>query len=536
MLLELQIRNFLIIESLNLSFETGMTVITGETGAGKSILLDALQFVAGGRADAKLVRTGKEGCEVSAQFLKNGEELVIKRSLNKEGRSKAYINGNLVSVGELKELGTLLLNWVGQYEHQALLKLDAQMQALDRFLHNENLLQQIKVYSAHISEHTAKLEALKHQSHQEQERGAFKNYQLEILQALNLTEHELNELYQVQKKLAASESVLGKMTEMLNLLSEDEENIIKQAKRLEKESQGLAGDFTELENANRLCLEARVNLEEAYHELRGFYDSFELDPEKLAEVEARLSEIHATGRKLQLNPETLYQHYQLLQNEFQGANSLEEQIISAETQLHSLQKDYTALAADLTKARTAAATKLSEHVTREIRTLGMKEGEFTMHIRATNGFGPQGQDQVEFFVQTNPGQKPGTLKESASGGELSRIALVIAVLNAKQKEASTLIFDEVDVGISGAVAEKVGQLLAELSREAQVLCITHLPQVAMVGAHHIHVSKEFKAGETFGFAKSLTVEERIEEVARIMSGENITEHARELVRSNLMKS
>lgn len=535
MLTELQIHNFLIIEALNLSFESGMTVITGETGAGKSILLDALQFVAGGRADSKSIRNGKESCEITAQFLQKGEEVVLKRILTVEGRNKAYINGNLVSVGELKTMGSTLLNWVGQYEHQALLKTEAQLQALDRFAKDEALLTQVTASSQTITQLKQHLQELQAQAQKQQEAGAFKTYQLEILQSLSIAEHELESLYQEQKRLAAGESVLSQLAQMLNVLHEDEQNLTSKVKRLERDAHQLAGEFTELENAARLCSEATVNLGEAYHELKAFYDVLELDPARLQEVESRLSEIHATARKLQLNPKALFAQYQTLQNELQGLGTLNQEIKQAEESLKQAQTEYHKFAKKLTQARFAAGEKLSSLVTLEIKTLGMQEGEFKVSVQTDlNSFSSQGQDRIEFLVRMNPGQKPGSLKDSASGGELSRIALVIAVQNAKQTEAQTLIFDEVDVGVSGAVAEKVGQLLRELGKEAQVLCITHLPQVAMVGQHHIHVAKTFSAGETFGSAKALSREERIEEVARIMSGENITEHARELARVGLM--
>lgn len=534
MLLELQIHNFLIIESLNLSFESGMTVITGETGAGKSILLDALQFVAGGRSDAKLIREGKSACEVSVQFSQNGQELVLKRILNQDGRNKAYINGALVSVGELRSLGDSLLNWVGQYEHQALLRADAQMNALDHYAKDEALLQIVHESSHKISELLTKLQALQDQAKSLQEVSAFKAYQAETLQALNLNEQEWDELHQEQKRLASGEAVLSKLGEMLGLLREDEQNIISQIKRLEKEVGSLAQDFNELENANRLCTEASVNLEEAYHELKGFYDSLDLDPARLQEVEARLSEIHNVSRKLQIAPEGLFVHYQSLQDELQGLGSLDSDIKACMDSIDAEKTHYRDGARDLTKARMAAAEKLSHHVSNEIKTLGMKEGEFKVEIETdSERFSEKGQEQIAFYVRVNPGQRWSALKDGASGGELSRIALVIAILNAKQNEAGTLIFDEVDVGVSGAVAQKVGALLRTLGKTTQVLCITHLPQVAMMGEHHIHVSKAFINNETFGSAKTLNQEERIEEVARIMSGENITDHARQLAREGL---
>lgn len=553
MLTELQIHNFLIIESLNLSFSAGMTVITGETGAGKSILLDALQFVAGGRSDARLIREGKTLAEVSAQFIVapqsqasaclqdwgitlEEDSCVLRRVLGSDGRSKAYINQQLVSIQQLKTLGNLLINWVGQYEHQALLRQDAQLAALDEFAKAQPVLSEVSSSAGKIQDIYKQLEHLRNEAQKQQEIAAFKTYQLDILKDLSLHENEWDELHQEQKRLSSGDELMSKIASIIERLHEGEQNLIDELKRLEKATGQLANEFSDLQNPSRLCADALVHLEEAYYEFKAFHDSLELDPERLQTVEARLSEIHAVARKLQLAPEALFGLYQSLQDELQ-ATGIEIQIKETENALQTEKNRYLQFAGELTAMRQSAAAKLVKHVTDEIKTLGMKEGEFKINLHTDPArFTDQGQEQVEFCIRTNPGQRWASLKEGASGGELSRIALVIAVLNARQNEAGTLVFDEVDVGVSGAVAEKVGALLRKLARCAQVLCITHLPQVAMLGEQHIHVIKIFENNQTFGSAKTLTLEERIEEVARIMSGENITDHARQLAREGLKSS
>ncbi len=551
MLIELQIRNFLIIESLDLSFKAGMTVITGETGAGKSILLDALQFVIGGRGDAKLIRTGKKSAEVSAEFTLTeghpvqmlfsewgipieGESCILRRVVNEEGRSRGYINGQLVSLAQLKSLAGLLLSWVGQYEHQALLRTEAQRDALDRFMQNPKVLDTVASSAKRLSDLKLDLEHILEQARTKQEIHAFKSYRLEILQELDLQQTEWETLHQEQKKLTAGTELLTKLGEILHFLHEDEMSLIAQVKRLEKDASHLAAKFSELESPAGMSREAVVNLEETYHELKSFYDSLELDPQRLQEVEARLAEIYACSRKLQVPVEELFHHREDLQQELSTLADLDEALKTAQGALELEQAAYLIEAEKLTAMRKEAAQKLARKVSDEIKTLGMKEGRFdALCTTDPHRFSPKGQDDIEFRVQLNPGQNASSLKEGASGGELSRIALVIAVLNAKQNSAETLIFDEVDVGVSGAVAEKVGQLLQKLGTEAQVLCITHLSQVALLGNEHIHVSKVFKDGQTFGSAKTLTFSARVEEVARMMSGENITEHARQLALAGL---
>jgi len=532
MLTELQIRNFLIIESLDLSLNQGMTVVTGETGAGKSMLLDALQFGLGGRADSKLLRTGASEAQVTVQI----NDYVLKRVMNSEGRSRAYINGDLVSIQELKTLGVSLLSWVGQYEHQALLKQDAQMAALDAFANTGTVLAKVSESAAKISTLQKEHQALVAKRDQEAAALQFQHYQQEILDALSIEAQEWTELHEEQKKLSGAGALLQKLSGLLVLLHEDEPNLQGQVQRLNREVGQLAVDFTSLHNAANLLEEADVRLLEAYHELKAFYESLDLNEERLAEVEARLSEIHATARKLQVAPEALFElHQSLLAT---AEDTLDSALQACEAALSDAKAVYFADAKKLQQMRQEAALKLSEHVSREIKTLGMKEAEFRVDFSTPTGVGVErfpatGLDQVEFAVRINLGQKWGSLKNTASGGELSRIALVIAVLNAKLMEANTLIFDEVDVGVSGAVAEKVGKLLKALAESVQVICITHLPQVAMAGASHIHVSKEFRDGSTFGSAKILSHQERIEEMARIMSGETISDHARELAKLSL---
>ncbi len=535
MLTDLQIRQFLIIESLDLGFKEGMTVVTGETGAGKSILLDALQFVAGARADSKWVRQGASEAAVIAQF----GDLVLKRVMNNDGRSRAYINGELVSVTELKTLGETLIHWVGQYEHQRLLKNEVQLAVLDAYAKNGEFVNKVAQLSENITDLQAKLDQLQEDSNKQEEATAFKKFQLEVLNDLALKEGEWEALHIEHKKLSLGSELVSAITSMLSRLHEEENNLIAAMKRIEKETNQLATEFKELQNSAKLSADATVHMTETYYELKSFYDRLELDPERLATVEARLAEVHATARKLQLQVESLFSHQQALEAELASLGSVDEQIQACTAALVQEQNLYLQAAEALSARRLSAAQELSLYVTQEMRTLGMKEGEFavSLSISAKAGishFPKMGLDQIEFRVRMNPGQKWGLLKEAASGGELSRIALIISVLNAKQNEASTLIFDEVDVGVSGAVASKVGTLLRALSVNTQVLCITHLPQVAMLGDQHIHVNKTFQNGQTFGQASTLTLNERIEEVARMMSGENITDQARQLASAELM--
>lgn len=529
MLLELHIKNFIIVDDLHLDFDQGMSVVTGETGAGKSILLDALSFVLGGRILGNVIREGAAQCEVTAVFQAKMDDsaedtLILKRVLHQDGRSKASINHEPVLLQHLKQMGANLVDLVGQHEHQCLLKPEVQLQSVDEYAHTLPLACSVKARYQALCEAESQLEALIAEAAHVSGSRDFKRYQWEELEALALTDGEIDALHQEQKKLSSVHELLTETSMILTKLKEDEPSLLSLIREVGKPLTGMAEQYEELNNAATLWKEASVLMEEAGRDITHFHDSLELDPARLQTVEARLSEIYAAARKHQVAPADLLVLHDTLRNELEGAIDYSEAIESLRLKIASLHEAYQVEALDLSTQRKAAVRILEGEVSALMKKLGMSQGECQLVLTPLPAPSVSGLDQLQFLVRINVGQSFEPLKDVASGGELSRIALIMAVLTSQQRRGATLIFDEVDVGISGSVAEQVGDLIHQLATQGQqIICITHLPQVALKGDQHLYIRKRFTETATFTEAGWLTREERIQEIARLMSGEQISE-------------
>jgi DNA repair protein RecN (Recombination protein N) len=551
MLTELIIRNFIIVDQLALTFSRGMSVITGETGAGKSLLLDALEFVAGTRTQSSVIREGKEECDISAVFevgphhpawlylqsldFAVDENIILRRVLNKEGRSKVYINQQPVTLAQLKAVGLLLLDWMGQHEHQHFLKSEVQLTRLDQYAGCHAQREQVKRHYLAWKQVADEYKAAEAAAAASAEERAWKHAQLTELSTLNLSAEELTVLDQEHKKLSSIEALLSLSAALINEIKEADSNLLSVQAQAGRRLQNLADEYAELASASNLWQEARVLMEEALRDVQHFHESLSADPERLQVVDARLALLHATARKYHLQPEALFDFYQTLAGEVSGAGAadvLEQLRLKAA----ALQTTYVEAAKALSATRQPAAVRLQEKVSELMKSLGMPKGECQI-ILETDATVPReiGIDVMQFRVKINPGQPFASLKEVASGGELSRIALIVAVLTTEQVEDTTLIFDEVDVGVSGAVASQVGSLIRRLSKNQQILCITHLPQVAKEGDHHLKIVKQFTDTTTFTEATWLSQEERVYEIARMLSGESVTESALAHVREELQR-
>jgi DNA repair protein RecN (Recombination protein N) len=544
MLSHLSIENFATAAHLEMEFAAGMTVITGETGAGKSIMLGALGLALGDRADAKAVRSGEERADIHTSFdisdcpnaqtwladhdLLSDDDCLLRRVITREGRSRAYINGRPVTLQDLKELGDMLLNIHSQHAHQSLLKKDQQRLLLDDYASTSALLPAVKQIAHQYQQTQQRLQSLEANRTEQSARAQLLGYQVDELDKLNLQEGELEQLDQEQKLLANGEQLLEAGQHALALCKDGELNVISILNQA-MHSLAVTGDKSPaLSSAQELLATALIQVEEASGELQHHMDSFELNPERLHTVESRLGSIHDIARKHRIPSKQLVEFEQQLRDEYTGIAGGDDEIEQLQQQLNELEQSYQTLADKITKKRKTSATKLQKQIEKQLEQLSMGNCRFEVAITARNNPQPHpcGNEDIEFLVSTNPGQATQALAKIASGGELSRISLAIQVITAQTSITPTLVFDEVDVGIGGAIAEVVGKLLHKLGHGGQVLCVTHQPQVASQGDHHLFVSKLQKKKSTTTQLQKLADNDKIEEIARMLGGVAITDQSR----------
>lgn len=553
LLKHLHIRDFAVIEELDIPFNNGMTVFTGETGAGKSIMVGALGLVLGDRSDSSIVRTGCERTEITAIFdIENEDdipsvlaeqdidcedELILRRVINTDGRSRAYVNGSSVPVQLLRTLGECMVDIHGQHTHQSLLKAAVQRNLLDEFGNHPQQVNEVK--DAWKVWHATELElqALSGENRDHDAQISLLQYQIQELEALNPGESTFSAIEEEYSRLANANRLLEVCQQTLQQLSGDERSTQSQISRNLSELQDVQKFDQSLSSVIELLNGAAIQIGEASDDLRHYLDRLELDPERLKSVEDQLGTFHDMARKHKIQPEALADHLVSLQDELHKLENSEARFKELLTlQTTSIEK-YRKAAASLRQCRQRAAESLSKNISKKLNELGMPGGKFSIEISEIEKDTPliNGMDKTEYLVSLNPGQPLQPLSKVASGGELSRISLAIQVTGSKDKGIPTLIFDEVDSGIGGGVAEIVGKLLHSLSDKRQVFCVTHLAQVASQGDHHLQVAKETHAGTTLTRVSELNHEERIEEIARMLGGVKITEqtlaHAKEMFKS-----
>ena len=555
MLRHLTVRNYTLIDALDLELDAGLSVITGETGAGKSIVLDALGLALGNRADSRSIRGGAERLEVSASFdladtpealawlreraLDLDGECQLRRVVTRDGRSRAWINGQPATLADIKTLGDQLVDIHGQHEHHSLLSRASQQRLLDEYGGHRELAERVAAAYAGWRDCRDELEALRASAGERRDRQQLLNYQLGELAELALGANESAELEQEQKRLANAGELTHDVEQVLALCEggEDGDGVLDGLRRACATMHHLDGLGERADTARQLLESAQIQVDEARRELQSLRDGLELDPERLAEVENRLSAIYTLARKHRVAPTELHRLQDDMSSEAAGLDVSDARIEALEEQLQALDKGWAALAAQLGKARAATARSISKRVQEQLAFLGMGSCRFSVAIRplADKGPSPGGAEQIEFLVATNPGAEPAPLARIASGGELSRISLAIQVIIASRATTPTVIFDEVDVGIGGATADAVGSLLQTLGQRIQVVCVTHLPQVAARGAQHLRASKSSNGESTSAALTPLAVDERVEELARMLGGKTVTrktqEHAREMLES-----
>lgn len=553
MLAHLSVRDFAIVDRLELELRPGMTVLTGETGAGKSILVDALGLTLGDRASARVVRNGSQQAEViavfepapgsdAARYLTEqdlaGEdgECILRRTVGADGRSRAYINARPTPLQNLRELGDLLVDIHGQHEHQSLLKASVQRRILDEHAgHGELLAEIASIVDAWQSAHAA-IEALAGGPEGREQRLDYLRYQVAELATLDVRSDELDALDAEHRRLSHAKDLLDVCTRGLEELDGDADAAI--ATRLAALTADL-GEMSAIDpdaaGIGELLEGAGIQLSEAVAELRQYRDRIDLDPGRLEALEQRLSAVHDAARKHRVEPRELPALHARLREEVDTLESAGTRLAELQGERDALQGRYGKVAAALHEGRVRAAKELEDVLTKSIRGLGMPKGRFRVAVteepkaRPTRG----GFDAVAFQVAVNPGQPLLPLARVASGGELSRISLAIQVIATRDTGVPTLIFDEVDAGIGGRVAEIVGRELRRLATNRQVLCVTHLPQVASLAQQHVQVQKRSRRQETRTDLRNLSGEGRVEEIARMLGGVTITDqtlaHAREML-------
>jgi len=552
MLTHIHVRNLAIVDEIDVELTSGMTALTGETGAGKSILVDALGLALGDRADSSFIRHACERAEISAGFdLQDNQtacdwlsrqdmdmdgECQLRRIINREGRSRGYINGQVAPMQSLRELGELLVDIHGQHEHQSLLRSSVQRDLLDSFGAHQDLLTETAASCNAWKTARQELESVLNDDADRDARLDLLRFQLQELEALELNSEEIKNIDTEHARQANAGRLLEASQQALNRLDAEEGpaayNLISQA----IEELGALTDVDKrLENTTRLLEETSVLVQEGIDSLRHYSESLEIDPDRLQWLEQRTGLLHDLARKHRCNPgelpviETNIRHeLELIENADQHREDLQEK-------LTVLEQDYLAVSGKLTGKRKKAARAFSKEITTAMQTLGMQGGIFEVNVNARkdSSFGQYGRDDIEFMVSANTGQPVQALSKVASGGELSRISLSIQVISAGSAAIPTLIFDEVDSGIGGGVAEIVGEKLRALGSERQVLCVTHLPQVAALADQQMQVTKLSGEDSTRTRIRALNDEERVDELARMLGGVKITkqtrEHAREMM-------
>lgn len=550
MLTHIQIRNFAIIDELNLELYPGMTVMTGETGAGKSIMIDALSLCMGDRADASFVREGAERAEISVTidisrlphihaWLNEHEmdcenECIVRRTISKDGRSRAYVNGELIPLNKLKTLAEDFIDIHSQHAHHALLKPDTHRQLLDIYAKHVSLAQTVKQHFEKARGIEQELAALKAQENSKAHEMDLLQFQLEELQATAPKENEWDELTEQHDKLSHADTLGQDIQLILDSLSEnDTDSVLPRLADLKHKLSGLTAYDNTLQPIAQMLEDAKIYCAEAASSLRAYLSNIDHDPQTLQQVDERLSLLHSLARKHRCEPSSLFATLQQIQSRFDGLNSQEEHIQALEQALKQAWADYKIDADKLSKSRAKAASVLSKDITEFMQQLGMPSGEFSIALNPVGEPSAHGLEQIVFMVKTNAGQKAHPLHKVASGGELSRISLALQVTIVQDDMLPVIVFDEVDVGIGGGTAEIVGHLLNRLGQKAQVLCVTHLPQVAAQGDHHFFITKKTEDGKTRTHVNVLDKKGRIEEVARMLGGVKITDktlqHAQEML-------
>jgi len=552
LLLLINISNYTLVESLEIEFTQGTTAITGETGAGKSLVLDALGMALGDRADTDTIRHGKERAEITATFdintidaakawldandFNSDDNCILRRIYTREGRSRGYINGQPSTMSQLQELGDMLTDIHSQHEHQSLLRKETHCRLLDEYAKAEDLAS--KVASEYSAWHKVHLDLtnLLQRSDELDNRKDLLRFQVNELQQIDLTAKHLEQLELEQKTLANAEQIVQDSHNLLAICEQAEEFNLRDS--LNKALSILANIEYKpdaLKITEELLQGGLIQIEEAINEISHHIDRFEADPQRLQTVEEQLSAVFQLSRKHRVNPDQLEITLQTLEAELKNLIGGSENINAMEEKLADLAKSYEKSAKQLSSKRKSASKTMAKEINRQLQKLSMEGAELLVQLSPISHgeYRSSGLEEVEFLLATNPGQPHKMLAKIASGGELSRVSLAIQVVAANHSKIPTLVFDEVDVGIGGSTADIVGQLIKQLGERGQVISVTHQPQVAAHAHHHYRASKVIEDNSAESLMVPLNQQQRVEELARMLGGAKVTKqtlsHASELL-------
>ncbi|MFF5995447.1 DNA repair protein RecN [Lysinibacillus sp. KU-BSD001] len=552
MLRELSIRNFAIIDDLTVSFFDGLTVLTGETGAGKSIIIDAVHLLAGGRGSLEFIRHGARKAELGGLFQISNDDhpiyakleeagieaeegtIILRRDLNDNGKSVCRVNGKLVPLSVLRDIGGSLIDIHGQHENQELMDEKRHINLLDHFAQDE--LQEVKAQYQALYESYRELKREVQALNLDEQRTA---------QRIDLYQFQINELEEAALKVDEEEQLTEERRRLMNFHKIFERaNVAYQA--ILGEAQGL--DFignamralddiasldTNFKEASEAVTSSFYALQDAAYQIQHVLDDLEFDPERMNEVEQRLAQYQAMKRKYGTTVEEILAYHAKIEEELMQLINRDETIQQSEKRLRDMEEKLNRLAEQLTAIRKDSAIVLSEAIMSELRVLHMEKAKFIVHFETLEQFDVNGKDDIAFYISTNVGEPPKSLPKIASGGELSRMMLALKTIFSSSNGITSIIFDEVDTGVSGRVAQAIAEKIVDISVNSQVLCISHLPQVAAMADHHYYIKKQVEHDRTFTTVTEIKGQARIEEVSRMMSGAEITDltlqHATELI-------
>lgn len=542
MLTQLSVNNFAIVRHLILDLTDGMSVITGETGAGKSIAIDALSLCLGYRSESSMIRNGSDKADITATFVMQPNspaflwlqehelldedtphECILRRMINQEGRSKAFVNNRPIPISQLRELGQYLIHLNGQHAPQLLLKSEYQLEVLDNYADLSGSLSAMNAQYQKWRKLHQQVKNFRQQCLENEARKQLLQYQVEELNEFAIKKGEFEEMEEAHSHLSNSEELTALSQSVIDLLSDNEQNVDSMIYKAVRYLEDLVAVDTGYQSALNMLNEALIQVQETSSEISDLASKIEQDPDLLAELDERISKTIQLARKHHISPENLWEQHLALQTELQKLVDFEdneEQLIADEKTAH---QHCLALAEEIHQKRVEAGQNLAEQVTAQIKLLAMENGEFFIDVQHDpRKLSPNGADFIEFNLRSNLGQQAQQLAKIASGGELSRISLAVQVLTANKFSTPTIIFDEVDVGISGPTATTVGKLLRQLGKKCQVLCVTHLPQVASYGNQHFNVQKYVENNQTETQMTLLTESERVMALARLLGGSKIT--------------
>ena len=546
MLTQLHIQNLAIIDELDLDFIQGMTVLTGETGAGKSILIDALGLILGDRGDSSVIREDCEKSEIVAYFdvtyleginhlldeqsiTAEGDEIILRRVINRDGRSRAYINGSQVPIQVLRNIGELLIDIHGQHAHQSLMKRTVQRGLLDHFASHWSLFNEVNIAYQSWKTISDRLSEIGSNTDSHKSTIELLEYQVKELVDLKPEQDEYEQLEDEFKRLSNVSQLIDITQGVLGLLSDNEISAELTLQRANHELRDLEKSDTTIHTFTELLESISIQLNDTVNELRHYSERLENNPERLNEVDMRLNALHNIARKHDIHIKELPDYLHQLQDKLEQLINSRDSVDKLSEQKTLALKNYQQAAEKLHKSRCKAAKEMAKEISEQLKLLAMTDGKFVIDVIKQESEQPlqDGLDLVDFLVSLNPGSSPQPMRKVASGGELSRISLAIQMISRDAKTIPTLIFDEVDAGIGGRTADIVGNLLKKLAESHQVFCVTHLPQVASRGDNHLQVNKYSKAGSTYTKVTMLGETARVEEIARMLGGLRISEKTRE---------